>query len=151
MSPPPDLILLVEDNQDDAALMLRALKRIDVGNPVVVAHDGVEALDFLFARASFVDRADQPLPKLVVLDLKLPGLDGLGVLAAMRAEPRTRFIPVLILTSSKLEQDVTRSYMNGANAYLVKPVDFMEFMEMARVIGLFWLTMNRSPSSLESA
>lgn len=146
MSPLPEPILLVEDNQDDAALMLRAFKRMDVVNPVVVASDGVEALDFLFARASFSDRAGKPPPKLVVLDLKMPGLDGLGVLSAIRTDPRTRFIPVLILTSSVLEQDVTRSYTDGANAYLVKPVDFTEFLEMTRVIGLFWLTMNRSPS-----
>lgn len=151
MAPLPELILLVEDNEDDAALMVRALKRSAVINPVVIARDGVEALDFLFARASFSDRAGMPLPKLVVLDLKLPGLDGLGVLSAIRADARTRFIPVVILTSSVLEQDVTRSYMDGANAYLVKPVDFMEFLEMTRAIGLFWLTMNRSPSCLVAA
>ena len=146
MPPLPELVLLVEDNPDDAALMLRAFKRNKVQNDVVVARDGVEALDFLFARGAFSERAGALPPKLVVLDLKLPRLDGLGVLTAIRADPRTCLLPVLILTSSLLEQDLTRCYAQGANGYLVKPIDFLEFMETARVLGLFWLTMNRTPS-----
>ncbi len=151
MSHLPELVLLVEDNLDDAALMLRALKRNNVQNTVVVTHDGIEALDFLFARESFSDRAGQLPPKLVVLDLKLPRLDGLGVLTAIRADPRTCTVPVLILTSSMLEQDLARCYAQGANSYLVKPIDFVEFTEMARILGLFWLTMNQSPCCQVSA
>ncbi|MBC7499755.1 MAG: response regulator [Herminiimonas sp.] len=138
-------ILLVEDNPDDVALTLRAFKRNNIANPVVVARDGIEAIDFLFARAFFADRAGLPLPKLVLLDLKLPRLDGFGVLKAMRSDPRTRLIPVLMLTSSMLEQDVELSYVLGANSYLVKPIDFTEFTEMARVVALYWLAMNQSP------
>jgi two-component system response regulator len=146
MSQPPELVLLVEDNEDDAALMLRAFKHAGIQNPVFVARDGIEALDFLFTRESFSNRVGHLPPKLVVLDLKLPLLDGLGVLGAMRADPRTSLVPVLILTSSFLEPDLTRCYALGANSYLVKPIDFLEFTEMARILGLFWLTMNRSPS-----
>jgi two-component system, response regulator len=139
------IILLVEDNPDDAALTLRAFKRSHLINPMSVARDGVEALDFLFARDAYADRADEPLPALVLLDLKLPRLDGLGVLRAIRADARTRFLPVVILTSSKEEEDLISGYSLGANSYVRKPVDFAEFMEAAKVLGIFWLMLNQLP------
>jgi two-component system response regulator len=139
------VILLVEDNPDDAALTLRALKRSHLMNPITVARDGVEALDFLFARDAYADRASQPLPTLVILDLKLPRLDGLGVLKAIRANERTRFLPVVILTSSKEEQDLISGYTLGANSYVRKPVDFAEFLEAAKVLGIYWLMINQIP------
>ncbi|MDY7574630.1 response regulator [Actimicrobium sp. CCI2.3] len=141
----PDPILLVEDNPDDAALTLRAFRRSQVSNPMVVARDGIEALDFLFARDAFADRAGQPLPKLVLLDLKLPRLDGIGVLREIRADPRTRLVPVIMLTSSLLDQDLDACYSLGANSYLVKPIDYSEFVDMTRVIATYWLTLNRPP------
>jgi two-component system response regulator len=139
------IILLVEDNPDDVALTLRAFKRSHLMNPITVARDGVEALDFLFARNAFADRAPLPLPTLIILDLKLPRLDGLGVLKAIRAEERTRFLPVVILTSSKEEQDLISGYALGANSYVRKPVDFAEFLEAAKVLGIYWLMMNQLP------
>lgn len=138
-------ILLVEDNPDDAKLTLRAFQRSQFQNPIIVVQDGVEALDFLFARGAFGDRAGQPLPRLVILDLKLPRLGGLAVLQAMRADQRTSLIPVVILTSSKERQDLIAGYALGANSYLLKPIDFAEFMEAARVLGIYWLTMNQAP------
>lgn len=144
-------ILLVEDNPDDVKLTLRAFKRNHMLNPVVVARDGVEALDFLFARGAYAERAGKPLPTLIVLDLKLPRLDGLGVLKAVRGDERTRLIPVVILTSSKEEQDLVHSYSLGANSYVRKPVDFAEFLEAARILGIFWLMMNQAPPELHSA
>ncbi|MEB0136498.1 response regulator [Actimicrobium sp. CCC2.4] len=145
MSYLPDPILLVEDNPDDAALTQRAFKRNDVINPIVVARDGIEALDFLFARDAFADRAGQPLPRLILLDLKLPRLDGIGVLREIRADPRTRLVPVIMLTSSLLEQDLEACYALGANSYLVKPIDYSEFVEMTRIIATYWLALNRPP------
>lgn len=139
------VILLVEDNPDDAALTLRAFKRSHVMNTIVVARDGIEALDFLFARGDFGDRADAPLPTLVILDLKLPKLDGLGVLKAIRDDERTRILPVVILTSSKEEQDLLSGYALGANSYVRKPVDFNEFLEAVKVLGIYWLMMNQNP------
>src|SRR5580658_3134066 len=138
-------ILLVEDNPDDAKLTLRAFKRNNMVNPIEVAQDGMEALDFIFATGSHTGRAGKPLPALIVLDLKLPKLDGLGVLKAVRADPRSRLIPVVILTSSKEEQDIMQGYALGANSYVRKPVDFAQFMEAARVLGIFWLMMNQPP------
>jgi two-component system response regulator len=138
-------ILLVEDNPDDVKLTLRAFKRSKMLNPIVVARDGVEALDFLFARGAYAERAGTPLPTLIILDLKLPRLDGLGVLKAVRGDERTRFIPVVILTSSKEEQDLAQSYSLGANSYVRKPVDFAEFLEAVRVLGIFWLMTNQPP------
>jgi two-component system response regulator len=138
-------ILLVEDNPDDAKLTLRAFKRNNIVNPIELARDGVEALDFVFARDSHAERVGKPLPALIVLDLKLPRLDGLGVLEAVRADPRTRLIPVVILTSSKEEQDLIQGYALGANSYVRKPVDFAQFMEAARVLGVFWLMINQPP------
>ena len=139
------VILLVEDNPDDEALTLRAFKRSHVMNPIAVARDGIEALDFLFARGAFSERIGAPLPTLVILDLKLPKLDGLGVLKALRADSRTQLIPVVILTSSKEEQDLISSYSLGANSYVRKPVDFTEFQEAVKILGIYWLMMNQAP------
>jgi CheY-like chemotaxis protein len=141
-------ILLVEDNPDDVALTLRAFKRSHLMNPIDVARDGVDALDYLFARNAHAHRASQPLPTLVILDLKLPRLDGLGVLKAIRADERTRFLPVVILTSSKEEQDLISGYALGANSYVRKPVDFVEFIEAAKVLGFYWLMINELPPSM---
>jgi len=138
-------ILLVEDNPDDVALTLRAFKRSHLMNPVVVVRDGVEALDFLFARGAHASRAEAPLPTLVILDLKLPRLDGLGVLKALRAAPQTMLLPIVVLTSSKEEQDVVASYAFGANSYVRKPVDFIEFVEAVKVLGIYWLALNQVP------
>jgi CheY-like chemotaxis protein len=145
MSDDDKVILLVEDNPDDVALTLRAFKRSHLMNPISVARDGVEALDFVFARGAYSDRASQALPTLVILDLKLPKLDGLGVLKAIRADERTRFLPVVILTSSKEEQDLISGYTLGANSYVRKPVDFAEFIEAAKVLGIYWLMINQVP------
>ena len=138
-------ILLVEDNADDVALTLRAFKRSHVMNTIAVARDGIEALDYLFGRDAHADRAGAPLPTLIILDLKLPKLDGLGVLKAIRADERTRLLPVVILTSSKEEQDLISGYSLGANSYVRKPVDFAEFVEAVKVLGIYWLMMNQSP------
>jgi two-component system response regulator len=145
MSAVDKIILLVEDNPDDAKLTLRAFKQSNIANPVAVARDGIEALDFLFARNAFSDRAGKPLPTLIVLDLKLPRLDGLGVLKAIRADARTKLVPVVILTSSKEEQDLISGYSLGANSYVRKPVDFAEFLEAAKALGIYWLMMNQVP------
>jgi len=145
------VILLVEDSADDATLTLRAFKRSHLMNPIVVARDGIEALDFLFARGMHADRANAPLPTLVILDLKLPKLDGLGVLKAIRAEPMTQFLPVVILTSSKEEQDLISGYALGANSYVRKPVDFVEFLEAVKVLGIFWLMLNQTPTQRTSS
>ncbi|CAM3656327.1 response regulator [Roseateles saccharophilus] len=151
MSDESKVILLVEDNPDDVALTLRAFKRSHLMNPLVVARDGVEALDFLFARGAHADRAGAPLPTLVILDLKLPKLDGLGVLKALRADPRTAMLPAVILTSSKEEQDVVAGYKLGANSYVRKPVDFTEFVEAVKVLGIYWLALNQLPPSTTSS
>jgi len=145
MNPDNKVILLVEDNPDDVALTLRAFKRSHLMNPITVVRDGVEALDFLFARNAHEERASQPLPTLVILDLKLPKLDGLGVLRAVRADDRTRFLPVVILTSSQEEQDLVSGYTLGCNSYVRKPVDFAEFIDAAKVLGIYWLMLNQIP------
>ena len=144
-------ILLVEDNPDDAKLTLRAFKRNNMLNPIAVARDGVEALDFLFARGAYAKRAGKPPPTLIILDLKLPKLDGLGVLKAVRDDERTRLIPVVILTSSREEQDLVHSYSLGANSYVRKPVDFGEFVEAVRVLGIYWLMTNQPPPEHNTA
>jgi two-component system response regulator len=138
-------ILLVEDNPDDAALTLRAFKRSHVMNSIHLVRDGIEALDFLFGRGEYASRQSGALPTLVILDLKLPKLDGLGVLRAIRAHERTKLLPVVILTSSKEEQDLISGYSLGANSYVRKPVDFAEFVEAVKVLGIYWLMMNQSP------
>lgn len=143
-------ILLVEDNPDDVALTLRAFKRSHVMNAIDVVRDGIEALDYLFARGAYLSRVGLPLPTLIILDLKLPKLDGLGVLKAIRAEERTRLLPVVILTSSKEEQDLISGYSLGANSYVRKPVDFAEFVEAVKVLGIYWLMMNQSPPEMST-
>ena len=135
-------ILLVEDNPDDEALTLRAFKKNNIKNDVVVAHDGVEALDYLFGTGAFAGRDSSEPPAVVLLDIKLPKIDGLEVLSRLRADERTKLTPVVILTSSKEEQDLIRGYSLGANSYVRKPVDFSEFMEAVRQLGMYWLVLN---------
>ena len=138
-------ILLVEDNPDDVALTLRALKKNHILNQISVARDGAEALKFLFDG----DGTDLTAPGLILLDLKLPKVDGLEVLRRIRANERTKLIPVVILTSSKLEEDILFSYRNGANAYVRKPVNFAEFVEAIKTLGVFWLLLNEAVPSEE--
>lgn len=138
------VILLVEDNPRDEELTLRALKKGNVLNPVIVARDGVEALDYLFARGGHANRDPAATPQVVLLDLKLPKVDGLEVLKALRADERTKLLPVVVLTSSNEEQDRICSYSLGANSYVRKPVDFVEFVEAARQLGLYWLVLNET-------
>jgi two-component system response regulator len=139
------MILIVEDNSDDEALTIRALKKNNIGNRLVVVRDGAEALDYLFCTGIYSERDPRDLPQVILLDLKLPKVDGLEVLKGIRADPRTSLLPVVILTSSKEEQDVLQSYKNGANSYVRKPVNFNEFLEAARQIGLYWLILNEVP------
>ena len=137
-------ILVVEDNPDDEALTVRALKKSNIVNEVVVARDGVEALDYLFGEGAYAGRDITEMPQVVLLDLKLPKLDGLGLLRRLRADARTKLLPVVILTSSNEEQDRISSYDLGANSYVRKPVDFKQFSEAARQLGLYWLVLNES-------
>jgi len=140
-------ILLVEDNPDDELLTLRALRKHNLGNQVVVARDGAEALEFLFASGRHADRDPRSMPQVVLLDLKLPKVDGLEVLQRVRADERTRYVPVVVLTSSSEERDIVESYRLGANSYVRKPVDFNEFVRAARQLGLYWLLVNeRAPT-----
>lgn len=139
------VILLVEDNPDDEQLTLRALKHNNIVNKIVVVRDGVEALDFLFGTGAHKDRDPRDLPQVVFLDLKLPRIDGLEVLTRIRADPRTKLLPVVILTSSKEEQDLIAGYSSGANSYIRKPVDFTQFAEAARQLKLYWLVLNEQP------
>jgi two-component system response regulator len=139
------VILLVEDNSDDEALTLRALKQNNIFNKIVVVRDGVEALDFLFGTGAHEGRDIRDLPQVVFLDLKLPKIDGLEVLKRIRADPRTKLLPVVILTSSKEEQDLIAGYSFGANSYIRKPVDFIQFAEAARQLKLYWLVLNEQP------
>ena len=141
-----NLILLVEDNPDDEELTLRALKKNNIGNNLVVVRDGAEALDFLYCSGACADRDPHELPQVILLDLKLPKVDGLEVLAHIRAEQSTRFLPVVVLTSSREEQDLIKSYQLGANSYVRKPVDFTQFIEAVRQLGLYWLVLNEIPS-----
>ena len=139
------VILLVEDNPDDQALTLRALKANNIMNPVVLVEDGAEALDYLFGTGDYADRDISVQPQVVLLDLKLPKVDGLEVLKRLRADRRTRLLPVVILTSSKEDRDVVNGYSLGANSYIRKPVDFTEFREAVRQLGLYWLLLNVPP------
>ncbi|MGC1435817.1 MAG: response regulator [Terriglobales bacterium] len=136
-------ILLVEDNQDDMDLALHALRRENLANRIFVARDGVEALDFLFCRGAFARRSFDHPPKLVLLDLKLPKIDGLEVVKQVKSDPRTKTIPVVIMTSSKEERDLVASYHLGANSYIQKPVDFDQFREVVKTVGLYWLVINQ--------
>ncbi|HYO71879.1 MAG TPA: response regulator [Archangium sp.] len=138
-------ILLVEDNPDDVDLTQRAFQRAGVTQPLEVVEDGMDALDYLFGRGAFAHRAQEPLPSLVLLDLKLPRLDGHQVLRQIRADARTRFLPVVILTSSDEEKDLVESYSQGCNSYVRKPVSYNEFVEAARQLGVYWLDLNRAP------
>lgn len=136
------IILLVEDNPDDEDLTVRALRKNNIANEIVVARDGVEALDYLFAQGAHADLQVGLRPQVILLDLKLPKLDGLGVLRRIRADDRTKFVPVVILTSSNEERDLIDSYGLGANSYVRKPVDFNQFTDAARQLGLYWLVLN---------
>jgi two-component system response regulator len=138
------LILLVEDNADDELLMLRALKKNHILNRVVVARDGVEALDYLFSTGEYAGKDAEQLPQLILLDLKLPKINGHEVLKRLRADRRTKYIPVVVLTSSTEEQDIINSYDLGANGFVQKPVDFNEFVEAANQLGVYWLGVNRA-------
>jgi two-component system, response regulator len=137
------VILLVEDNPSDEELTLRALKRSQIGNPVVIARDGAAALDYLFFRGRYANRNPHEAPQVVLLDLNLPKIGGLDVLRAIRNDERTKRLPVVILTSSKEDQDLVESYDLGANSYIVKPVDFSQFAESVRQLGLYWLVLNQ--------
>ena len=139
------VILLVEDNPDDELLTLRALKENHIKNEVVVAHDGVEALEYLFGTGAYEGRDLSVMPQVILLDIKLPRMDGLEVLRRLRADERTMLLPVVILTSSKEEQDLMNGYKLGANSYIRKPVDFDQFAEAVRQLKLYWLVMNELP------
>ncbi|HEX9758794.1 MAG TPA: response regulator [Nitrospiria bacterium] len=138
-------ILLIEDNPDDEALTLRAFKKNNIKNEVVVVRDGVEALDYLFGTGSFTGRDVTILPQIILLDLKLPKMDGFEVLKRIRMDERTKLLPVVILTSSKEDQDLVNGYKLGANSYVQKPVDFAQFTEAVRQLGLYWLILNEPP------
>jgi CheY-like chemotaxis protein len=139
------MILLVEDNPDDEALTVRALKKNKIANNLAIVRDGAEALDFLFFTGAYAERDPQEIPEVILLDLKLPKVDGLEVLRRIRADERTRLLPVVVLTSSKEEQDLIKSYKLGANSYVRKPVDFSQFVEAIRQLGMYWLVLNEAP------
>jgi len=141
------VILLVEDNPRDEALTLRALKKSNIVNDVVVTRDGVEALDYLLCTGAYADRETTLMPQLVLLDLKLPKVNGLEVLRKIRAEERTRRLPVVVFTSSSEEEDMIKSYDLGANSYVRKPVDFEQFLEATKQLGLYWLVLNEAIST----
>ena len=142
------IILLVEDNSDDELLIKRALAKHNILNQIVVAHDGVEALDYLFGVGLHEGRDVSMMPQVILLDLKLPRLDGLEVLRRLRADERCRLLPVVVLTSSDEEKDIVESYQLGANSYIRKPVDFAQFSDAARQLGLYWLVLNQTPPGM---
>ena len=139
-------ILLVEDNPNDAELAIRALQKRNLSNNLIHVEDGQAALDFLFGTGAHEGRDTNHLPKVVMLDLKLPKVDGIEVLRRLRADPRTRFLPVVVLTSSREERDVIETYKLGVNSYIVKPVEFENFSEAVSQLGMYWLLLNESPS-----
>jgi len=145
------IILLVEDDPDDEVLTLRALEKSNILNEIVVARDGVEALDYLFGEGSYSGRDTSVMPELTLLDLKLPKIDGLEVLRRIRADKRTKLLPVVILTSSREERDLTRGYNLGANSYIRKPVDFVQFRKAVQHLGLYWLVLNVAPPKVGMA
>jgi two-component system response regulator len=138
-------ILLVEDNPDDLELALRALEKAKVSNRIEVARDGVEALDFIFCEGAHAARKIEDIPRVIMLDLKLPKIDGLEVLKRVKSDPRTQMIPVVMLTSSKEQRDLAESYRLGANSYIVKPVAFEGFVAAVRDLGMYWLLLNQPP------
>lgn len=138
-------ILLVEDNPDDQKLTVRALKKNNITNDIIITEDGVQALDYLFCTGQYAERDFSQRPALVLLDLKLPKIDGLEVLRRLRADERTKMVPVVILTSSKEERDLIKGYELGANSYVQKPVNFLEFVEAAGRLGVYWLMLNEPP------
>lgn len=138
-------ILLIEDNPDDATLVIRALKKCNLGNNLIHLSDGEQALNFLFGEGQFSERKVEDKPKLILLDLKMPKIDGLQVLKAIREDPRTKSIPVVVMTSSAEEKDIAATYSSGVNAYVVKPVGFDNFAKAITELGLFWLLVNQSP------
>lgn len=138
-------ILLVEDNPNDVELALYALRKHNLANSIHIVRDGAEALDYIFCRGKYAHRSPEAAPKVVLLDLKLPKVDGLEVLRQVKANPRTRAIPIVALTTSKEERDVVESYQLGVNSYIVKPVDFEQFVEAVRHMGLYWLLLNQLP------
>jgi CheY-like chemotaxis protein len=140
-----ETIMLVEDNPDDVELTLRAFRKNNIANNMVVVRDGVEALDYLFCRGNYTARNIKEMPRLILLDLKLPKMNGLQVLEHLRAGEHTKMVPVVILTSSKEETDLISSYRNGANSYVRKPVDFNQFVDAVKNIGLYWLLINEPP------
>lgn len=140
-----NFIVLIEDNPDDEALTLRALRKNNIHNRVVVLRDGVEAQDYIYARGAYADRRADEIPDLILLDLKIPRVNGLEVLASLRTHPGTKLIPVVILTSSREEQDIMEAYHLGVNSYLCKSVDFEQFSETVRELGLYWLILNEPP------
>ncbi|MCC6695386.1 MAG: response regulator [Candidatus Hydrogenedentes bacterium] len=142
------IILLVEDNADDIELTLRALELSKITNEVAIARDGEEALNFLFGRGPFSEKGPPQTPAVVLLDLKMPKVDGLGVLRQVRANPATRLIPIVMLTSSREERDLIQSYSLGANSYVRKPVDFNEFVSVIQQLGLYWLLTNETPPEM---
>lgn len=139
------IILLVEDNPDDELLAIRALEKNNIMNEVVVARDGAEALDYLFGNGAYTGRDMSVMPQIILLDLKLPKIDGLEVLRRLRNNERTKLLPVVVLTSSKEDRDLTECYSLGANSYIRKPVNFAQFTEAIRQLGLYWLVLNESP------
>ena len=139
------IILLVEDNPNDETLTLRALQKNNIMNKVVVARDGAEALDYLFAKGAYANRDASEMPQIVLLDLNLPKVSGFEVLQRIRADERTKVLPVVILTSSNEDKDLIAGYNKGANSYIVKPVDFVQFSEAVRQLGLYWLVLNQPP------
>jgi CheY-like chemotaxis protein len=145
------VILLVEDSADDEVLTVRALRDNNITNEIVVAHDGVEALDYLFGTGSYEGRDKTDLPQVVLLDLKLPRIDGHDVLRRIRGEDLTALLPVVILTSSREEQDLLKGYREGANSFIVKPVEFNEFTEAVRRLGMYWTLLNTPPASAKGA
>ena len=145
MSEGPVEILLVEDNPADVELALHALQKNKLSNRIHVVRDGAEALDFIFGTGPYAGRSVNDVPKVILLDLKLPKVDGLEVLKRIKADPRTRVIPVVVLTSSREESDIVASYHLGVNSYIVKPIDFQQFTEAVRQLGMYWLLLNQPP------
>ncbi len=139
-------ILLVEDNKNDAELIMRTLSKINLANNLIHVKDGAEALDFLFAREKYAGREIKKTPRMILLDIKMPRIDGIEVLRQIREHESTKFIPVVIMTSSKEEQDIVRSYELGVNSFVVKPVDFREFAKAVSELGMYWVLINQPPS-----